>query len=260
MELPKPGELVVGRIVEIHDHGVYVEIESSPYEGQRAYVFVSEVYPGRIKNIRHYVSINQRVVLRIRRVDPRSGYIEGSIKRVSERDKKRALKEFRMQRRLRGILMHLSKELNVSEEELEEKLLKPILKKRGNILKGLELIGSSGEKALRELGIPEERIPKVVETLGKLNVRRELYKERIRLELRSLAPDGVEKIKEAFQAVREVEMPEDVEVYMYTEGAPKYVIELKGTDAKELKRISSQIANAVIKRMRSLGGEGKILR
>ncbi len=259
-DLPRPGELVVGRIVEIHDHGVYVEIENVPYKGKRVYVYVSEVYPGRVKNIRHYVSMNQRVVVRIRRVDERTGYIEGSIKRVSERDKKAALAEFRREMRLQKILDNIAKKLNVDPEELEEKLLKQIKRKWGNILKGLELIGAGGEATLRSLGIPEERIGPIMEALRELSVKRELYVERVKIQLTSLAPDGVEKIKEAFLAVREVEMPEDVEIRMYTEGAPKYVIELKGVDPKALRKLAQDLAMRVIKRMRELGGEGKIIR
>ena len=265
-DLPRKGELVVGRVVEIQDHGIYVEIENIPYKGKRVYVYVTEVYPGRIKNIRHHVSINQRVVVRIRRVDPKTGYIEGSIKRVSERDKKAALAEFRREKRLYNIINYIVKKIKeetgqeVSVEELEEKLLKQVKRKRGNLLKGLELIGAGGEATLRSLGIPEERVKPIMEVLKELSVKRELYNVRVKLQLTSLAPDGVERIKQAFMSVREVEIPEDIEIRMYTEGAPKYVIDLKGPDIKALRRLSQELANRVIKRMRELGGEGKIVR
>jgi translation initiation factor 2 alpha subunit (eIF-2alpha) len=47
---------------------------------------------------------------------------------------------------------------------------------------------------------------------------------------------------------------------MYTEGAPKYVIELKGTDPKALRKLAQELAMRVIKRIRELGGEGKIVK
>jgi hypothetical protein len=81
------------------------------------------------------------------------------------------------------------------KQELEEKLLKQIKRKRGNILKGLELIGAGGEATLKTLGIPDERIKPILEALSELQVKRELYEERVRLQLTSMAPDGVERIK-----------------------------------------------------------------
>ena len=57
---PTPGELVVGRVDEIEDFGVFVDLEE--YEDKRGLVHVSEVASGWIKNVRDHVNTDQMVV------------------------------------------------------------------------------------------------------------------------------------------------------------------------------------------------------
>ena len=66
---PDPGELVVGKVDEIADFGVFVTL--SEYEDKRGLVHVSEVASGWIKNVRDHVSTGQTVVAKV--LDGRGG-------------------------------------------------------------------------------------------------------------------------------------------------------------------------------------------
>src|SRR6056297_2245587 len=90
---PEPSELVVGKVDEIEDFGVFVDLEE--YEGKRGLCHISEVASGWIKNVRDHVNTGQTVVAKVLDVDEGSQQIDLSIKDVNEHQRKDKIQEWK---------------------------------------------------------------------------------------------------------------------------------------------------------------------
>ncbi|MDX1747948.1 MAG: S1 RNA-binding domain-containing protein, partial [Halobacteriales archaeon] len=90
---PDPGELVVGRVDEIEDFGVFVDLEE--YDEKRGLVHVSEVASGWIKNIRDHVNVGQMVVCKVLDVNQGSEQIDLSIKDVNDHQRSDKIQEWK---------------------------------------------------------------------------------------------------------------------------------------------------------------------
>jgi len=94
---PDPGELVVGKIDEIADFGVFVTL--SEYEDKRGLVHVSEVASGWIKNVRDHVSLDQTVVAKVLDIDESSQQIDLSLKDVNDHQRSETIQDWKAERK-----------------------------------------------------------------------------------------------------------------------------------------------------------------
>src|SRR6056297_4054417 len=90
---PEPGDLVVGKVDEITDFGVFVDLEE--YENKRGLAHISEVASGWIKNVRDHVRVGQTVVAKVLDVNESSQQIDLSIKDVNEHQRKEKIQEWK---------------------------------------------------------------------------------------------------------------------------------------------------------------------
>ena len=81
-EWPEEGELVVGTVHKVLNYGAFATLEE--YPGKEAFIHISEVSSGWVKNIRDFVRENQKIVARVLRVNPRKGHVDVSMKRIRE--------------------------------------------------------------------------------------------------------------------------------------------------------------------------------
>ncbi len=81
-EWPDEGDLVVGTVHKVLNYGAFGSLEE--YDGKEAFIHISEVSSGWVKNIRDYVRENQKIVARVLRVNPKKGHVDVSLKRISE--------------------------------------------------------------------------------------------------------------------------------------------------------------------------------
>ena len=65
-EWPNEGELIVGTVYKVVNYGAFANLEE--YAGKEAFIHISEVSSGWVKNIRDHVRENQKIVARVLRV------------------------------------------------------------------------------------------------------------------------------------------------------------------------------------------------
>ena len=86
---PEVGELVLALIKKISSHGVTVNLEE--YDNRSGFLHISEVATGWVKNLSRFVTINQKVVLKVIRVDVVRGEVDLSLRQVSGEERKQKL-------------------------------------------------------------------------------------------------------------------------------------------------------------------------
>ena len=87
-DFPEESELVLCTVTSVQYHSVFVELDEYSKNGM---IHISEVSPGRIRNIRDFVKEGKKIVCKVLRINREKGYIELSIRRDNETEKSRKI-------------------------------------------------------------------------------------------------------------------------------------------------------------------------
>src|SRR3990167_8225509 len=107
---PEEDELVLCTVTKIFHNGVFVDLDEYAKGGM---IHISEVSPGRIRNIRDFVVEGKKVVCKVLRVDGEKGHIDLSLRRVNEGQKKIKINEIKMEQRAEKIIEFAAKKLSI---------------------------------------------------------------------------------------------------------------------------------------------------
>ncbi len=253
-EFPSPGELVIGTITEVFPEGAFVRMEE--YGGKIGLVHLSEVASGWIKNIREHIREGQTVVCRVLAVNEKKGHVDLSLRRVKESEKAWKREQFRREERAEKLLGLAAKRLRKSLDEAYQEVGFKLQEKFGDMYTGLERVAKEGAKVLEELGLSKKWINALLRVSSSL-VESPLAKVVGYLELTSLAPDGVERIKRAISKAREEASGEGTRLEIYYVGSPRYRVEVMAASYKEAEAVLRRVAEVAINSIREEGGRGE---
>jgi translation initiation factor 2 subunit 1 len=243
---PEPGELVVGRVDDIEDFGVFVDLLE--YEDKRGLCHISEVASGWIKNVRDHVSEDQRVVAKVLDVDEGSQQIDLSLKDVNDHQRKDKIQEWKNEQKADN-WMEIAFGEDLDGDRYAD-IANALLAEFGTLYDGFEQAAIHGEEALEETDLSDEDVDAIVET-ARENVSVPYVTVTGYVDLECPASDGVDVIREAMQAAEgngespvraggsngmsddeSSGIPEEVELEVTYVGSPEYRIEVQAPDYK----------------------------
>jgi translation initiation factor 2 subunit 1 len=225
---PDPGDLVVGKVDEIEDFGVFVDLLE--YQDRRGLVHVSEVASGWIKNIRDHVGIDETVVCKVLDVDRDSQQIDLSIKDVNDHQRSDKIQEWKNEQKA-DKWMELAFGEDVSDEQFAA-VANELLASFGSLYDGFEAAAIHGPEALDDTDLTDEEIEAVVDT-ARENVSVPYVDVTGYVDLRSSNPDGVEDVRGALEAAGgNGDVSDEVELDVTYVGAPEYRIEVRAPNYK----------------------------
>ncbi|MEM1930550.1 MAG: translation initiation factor IF-2 subunit alpha [Sulfolobales archaeon] len=228
--LPSINELCVATVDRVFDLGAYVRLDE--YGNLEAYLPWNEVSSKWVKNIREVIREGQKVVVKVIRVDRKRNQVDVSLKRVAEAERRRKLREWKRVNRAEKILEIVAKKLGKSLEEAYSSVWWKLEEAYGDVLTAFEDASVMGDSVLRNAGVPDEWVAGLMEEIPK-HIKLKHVRIDGRLTLITYEPDGIYRIKELLRVLNK-DVGDDVKVRIYTEGAPRYRIELVGTDYKVL--------------------------
>ncbi|WP_225333974.1 translation initiation factor IF-2 subunit alpha [Halomicrobium urmianum] len=242
---PEPGELAVGRVDEIEDFGVFVDLLE--YEDKRGLTHISEVASGWIKNVRDHVNEGQTVVVKVLEVDEDAQQINLSIKDVNDHQRKEKIQEWKNEQKADNWM-----ELAFGEDlpgEQYAAIANELLAEFGSMYDGFEEAAIHGHEALEETDLDDDEVDAIVET-ARENVSVPYVTVSGYVDLTCPEGDGVEVIKEALQAAEgNGEVPEEVQLEVTYVGSPEYRIRVQAPDYKRAEselEDSAERARAVV--------------
>ncbi len=250
---PSKGEIVIGTVTRVLDFGAFVSLDE--YENKEGLVHISEVAPGWIKDIRDYVKKGQKVVCKVLDVNPKRGHIDLSIKDVNDRQKREKIQQWKNEMKAFKWLEIAGEKAGVSRDELI-KVGKKLIKKYDTVYGAFEEIAFEGYEVIVQ--ITGEELAKAMSEIAQENIKPPRVRVRGYFELRSNAPDGVERIKKALMEA--YKHAKDVDMKLEYVGAPKYRIIVEAEDYKIAEKALKKITNAVLKAIKKLGGTGNFVR
>jgi len=247
---PEEGELVVGRIDEIEDFGVFVDLLE--YDDKRGLCHISEVASGWIKNVRDHVNTDQRVVAKVLDVDESAQQIDLSLKDVNDHQRKDKIQEWKNERKADNWM-----EQSFGEDISDDKYAavgNELLATFGSMYEGFEQAAIHGSEALADTDLSDDEIDAIVDT-ARENVSVPYVEVSGYVDLQAFDGDGVDAIKQALQAAEgNGEVPEEVELEVTYVGSPEYRIKVQAPDYKTAESQLEASAERAATEIESHGG------
>ncbi|MBI2673100.1 S1 RNA-binding domain-containing protein, partial [Candidatus Woesearchaeota archaeon] len=100
--LPEEGELVLCTVKKILPHSVFVNIDD--YENLEGMIHISEISPGRIRNIRNFVIEGKKLICKVLTTNKERQQVDLSLRRVSISLRKEKNQEYKQEQKAEKIL------------------------------------------------------------------------------------------------------------------------------------------------------------
>ncbi len=246
---PAESDLVLCTITNVQGHSVFARIEDYGISGM---IHISEVAPGRIRNIREYVKEGKLVVCKVLRVSRERGHVDLSLRRVTESQRRGKIADIKQQQKAQKIVEFVAKKLKIDPEVAFQEVSDKLLKEYDSVFAGFIDVVESGA-SLSKLGV-SSALAVDLEKLIKQRLKPETVDIRGTLTLLSTAPDGVNRLKAALAEAKK----ENVSIkylgaghFLLSTTAPNY------KSGEEVLRKSGELAIASIKKA---GGSGEYKR
>ena len=194
------------------------------------------------------------VVARVYKTARGGLYINASLRRLSQKEAQAKLVYWRKLNRSLHLAKIMANELNTEIYEVIEKVFRPLVEYYETPFDALEDALIKGKKVLEECGIPLEYID-VVYRIAKENILVKKMKMKFTVEVGTLAPDGIERIKRAFKEV----LREFKDITVKYESAPRYMVWVEGFERSTIKRRISEFADRLEKVLMSMPDANKYM-
>ncbi len=248
---PEEGELVMCTVTSVQYNSVFVVLDES---GKSGMIHISEVSPGRIRNIRDYVVEGKKVVCKVLRIHRERGHIDLSLRRVSDGQRRRKVNQLKKEQVCEKILEFVANNLKTDLK----KLYKPIFEKVSGEYEGLSdcFIDIVKEKYdIKNLGL-DKKTEEMLENTIRQRIKPEMVEIKGEFSLVSYAPNGMEIVKKALQKGEEM----DGDFIIRYKGAGKYTLEITAEDYKEAEDVLSKVTKPVIDYVVENEGEASFTR
>ncbi|MGB9577012.1 MAG: translation initiation factor IF-2 subunit alpha [Candidatus Norongarragalinales archaeon] len=232
-EYPSVGEYAVGTIKKIVDYGAFISLEE--YPAHDAFLHISEVSSGWIRNIREHIKEGQRVVVLVTRVDPEKRQVDVSLKKVSDADKKRKLEEVQMEKRARKLLERAAVKLGKTIAVAEREVAPVLAAEYGDLYSAFEAFAKGEEPSKK---IPGQWAQCLVE-VARAEIKQKTVKVRASLKLESFAGNGVEEVRRILSSLEGLSQGKTSVKVLYL-GAPNYFVDFSAPDLKSVEKVFSR--------------------
>src|SRR3989338_3279399 len=112
---PEESELVQCTVTSVQSHSVFVRIDEY---GINCMIHISEVAPGRIRNIRDFVVEGRSVICKVLRVNQERGHVDLSLRRVSDSQKRNKLNELKKEKLAEKLIEVVSENLSMDVKKV----------------------------------------------------------------------------------------------------------------------------------------------
>jgi len=174
-------DLVLGIVEKIESNTVFVRLE----DNRQAALIISEIAPGRIKNLREYVVPNKKIICKVLRIQ--GDRIDLSLRRVTSKEKKDFLEKISQETQLKSAFRQILKE---KFQEINDK-----------ILNEFSSYQDFAQKLKEKPEIMKDYLPKEFQDMidKVINKKQKEVEVKKIIKIKCLANDGIIKIREIFK-------------------------------------------------------------
>ncbi|HEV8289548.1 MAG TPA: translation initiation factor IF-2 subunit alpha [Candidatus Norongarragalinales archaeon] len=231
---PEIHEFVIATVRKVMPYGAFCALEE--YNGLEAFVHISEVSSGWIRNIRDHVKEGQKIVAEVIRIDQEKHQIDLSLKRVSEADKKRKIESHSNEKRAVKLLERAALKMGKKMDAAMKEAGAPLTEEFGTLYDAFEKISQGTAPAAK---ISEKWLAAITD-IAKAEIKPKEINMRGILTLSSTAPNGIELVKNTLVKIQK--MPSKAKILVHYIGAPTYYIDISAGDFKTADKTLDKIS------------------
>ncbi len=248
--LPRVGELVVATVKEVFDYGAYVTLDE--YNDLEAYLPWSEVASRWVKNIRSVLRENQKIVVKVIRVNRKRGTVDVSLKKVLDSERRQKMLMYKRLKKGENLLKLVAEQLGMDYDKLYDMLEPKIQRHFGDLLGVFEDAALKGKDFLVSAGIPED-VAQVIEEVAKTHIKIKPALLKGMAMLQTFDPEGVDKVRRVLMGAYDFMKGDEIKVRVYTVGAPRYMIEVSALDYKTAGKTLEAIGEKIVEEAKKEG-------
>lgn len=194
--IPEENEIVLCKVTKIYPNSVFVDMLEYAKPGM---VHISEVSPGRIRNLRDFVSEGRQIVCKVLRIDREKGHIDLSLRRVNSTQQHEKLDEIKQELKAENLVKAIAAKLKQPLEKIYNEITAKVFIEYSYLYLCFKAVVNK-EVDLLKLGLPpplaEELKTAILEKFRppKFIIKGEIV-------LHTYASDGVEKVKSVLHQV-----------------------------------------------------------
>jgi translation initiation factor 2 subunit 1 len=252
-EFPEEGELVVGTVTSIRNFGAFVTLDE--YANREAFIHLSEVATGWVKYIRDHIREGQKIVARVLRIDSAKNQVDLSLKRINDHQRREKIQSWKNEQKAVRLLNLVAAGLKITPEETHSTFAETLIERYGSLFGAFEVAAADPKRFQKEGG-------KAAWVTAFLKVAQENIVPphvtiRGTLEITDSSPAGVENVRAALEVAEAVDAEAVTVVYV---GAPRYRIQVAGTQYKQAEETMKHATEAAIASIKAAGGQGSFAR
>ena len=226
--LPEENEIVLCTIKKVLPNSVFVNLDE--YNNKEGVIQISEVSPGRIRNIREFVKEGKKIVCKVLHTNVERNHIDLSLRRVNQAQRINKNNEFKQEQKSEKILETLGKQNKLTLKEMYDKIGFKIIKEFGSLNNCFQEL-TKNEELLKPLTL-DEKLEKSLIKLVKDKIKVKEIKISAIIRLKTSLPNGIEVIKETLKKINELSIQEKFGCNILYAGAPNYKISINAADYK----------------------------
>ena len=224
---PESGEIVLCTVKKILPHSVFVSIDE--YEIKEGMIHISEISPGRIRNLRDFVKEGKRIVCKVININ-KMGNIDLSLRRVGTGIMVNKINQIKQEEKAEKLLEYIGKNFKYDLKKMYEFVGIKAIDSYGGLHEFFQAIVKDGEKITNELNI-ETRLSKYLVEVVKDKIKPIEVSVGGTLIIKSSSNNGLEELKEILTGL------EKNQIKVSYLGAPNYKIQAYAFDYKKAEQI-----------------------
>jgi len=236
-DYPEDSELVICTVTKVYPHCVFANLEE--YHNKQGMIHISEISPGRIRNINDYVKVGKKIICKVLSVNLQKGHIDLSLRRVSEGQRREKAESIKRDQKVRKIIEFVAGQTKIDKTRLHD-----------DIEKQIESQYDSMHDFFEDY-VADESIMKIIKLPAKVKeVLCETIKQRIKppvvdiegeISLRTFASDGADVVKSMLVTADKI----DEHVTIRYKGAGKYLAHITHDNYKDAEAIMDKVSSSI---------------
>lgn len=230
--LPEEDEIVLCKVTKLFPNSVFVDLLEYDDSGM---VHISEIAPGRIRNLRDYVELDRQIVCKVLRMDRQTGHIDLSLRRVNSTERRQKLEEIKQEQKAESLLANLAKKLNLPLAQLYDQVAQKVLPHYSHLFLCFKDI-VAGKTDLEKLGLGSSLAQELTRAvLDKFKPPKISFSGEIKLS--TYIPNGLDKIRKILAEIQQLSPT----VNIFYLGAGRYKFTLEEYEYKPAEKILQKI-------------------
>lgn len=247
---PENSDIVLCTVKKILYHSVFVVLDE--YTQKEGMIHISEIAPGRIRNINDFVKEGKKIVCKVLAVNQEKNHIDLSLRRVTSSEKINKNAEYKQEQKAEKLLEQASQRLKTTLEELYKKIGYKLIQDYESLNNAFQNI-SVAPQQLKDYKL-EKKLEETLLELIKEKIKPPEVRLSATLTITNTKPNGIQVIKEILLTL------EKKGVVISYIGAPKYRLVIKDTDYKSAQNNLKELAAQTQLLLKQRGCQGELIK